>query len=270
VEQLDCGSNCEKMANNARCDGLTLLWRDVDPEQISQRLNFVRDALRNALGLEWAEVNKGFKHKMLRSGGESGGSLYRVQLTGECAAIIDYLPWWMVRTATKLHMKTFADEAFVGAADSFAEQVFNSEGMLQASFFANAKNNRSPKNSGTKGTRLGSRKSDHQAVIYGRARERVGIEARVEDKTLVRIVNEVDRMGDAIKTPITDQDKAASLQLRAARAGFAKLLKECRQRGVNIANYFLFVTRYHQGAVDEGQGDRLSHQEEASYIPSIT
>jgi hypothetical protein len=260
-------SNCEKMAGNAVCDGLKMLWRGIDEDQYQERLGIIRNLLYGYVGLNGQQVSKGLKHKVLRSAAEHGDALYSVQLTGEAARVTDALPWWMLRTATKVHMKTFADEAYQGAADAFAEACFKSEGYLQASFFANAKNDRSSKNSGTKGTRLGSRKADFQGVVYGRQRERVGIEARTEDDACRKVVKSVEETSDAMTNPLADDEKARLLQNKCARLGFNKLLRECRQRGINIAEFFTLVTPFAVGAVTPESSDELSSKEEQSYLP---
>lgn len=256
--------NAGRMAINSVCDGYRLLFRDIGADEFQRRLERLDEIVLGNTAMDLSQKSRHIKAKVLRSSGEKGGSIYAVQVTGPAAASFGHLPWSWAWSLSQVHFKTFADEVYTGATTGFADAMYASEGTGQLSFFSAKKENNRPKDGGSKGVRVGSRKSDVHTIVYKRQRQRAGIETRVQDKALNRMVNETELAATLPDSELTDAQKMGSLHRRAAHHGYRQFLREVRRRGVNIANYFSAVTTQPEGAIIVNGFNYLDHNEEVA------
>ena len=255
--------NAWVLAVNSVCDGYKMLWRDLDQDKLTQRIERLQSIVYHETDTDPAEMSRHIKVKVLRSSGERAGGLVAVQVTGEAARSFGHLPWSWAFSLSQVHFKTWADEVYLGATDGFADAMFRSEGLGQLSFFSAKKDGKNKKDGGSKGTRVGSRKSDVHTIVYKRQRERTGIETRVQDKALNRIVGEVDLSDANPDEPLRDAQKMGALHRRAAIHGFRMFLRELRRRGVCLTSYFRTVAPFAQGAYEVTGLNELDHNEES-------
>lgn len=260
---MDAPNNAVRMARQAVCDGIRLIWRDVAQDEVERRLNLLAGYIDNNTDASERDKAEGFKVKCVRGSADPRGSYWSVQLTGEVARVVPFLPWSWAVYASAVHMKVWCDEVYQGAHDAFADAIYNSTGRLDSSFFGNNKNTRSKKKSGHKGVRLGSKKSDLQTVTYKRQGERSGHEARVKGDMLFRIWCEATEAAGDIFPNLSDKQVWNVYLGKAARVGFTKYLAELRVRGVKFTDYFSTAASAPEGALEDGRFHDLDSREDA-------
>lgn len=251
------------MSVNSICDGFKMLWRNVEQDEVQRRIERLQDMVLKYTSTSPAELSRHIKFKVLRGSAEKSGSLVAVQLTGSAAGVFGHLPWAWAYSLSQVHFKTYAEEVYQGATNGFANAMFASEGTGQLSFFSARKEGNRPKDGGSKGTRVGSRKSDVHTIVYKRQRQRTGIETRVQDRALNKAVNDIDQLTGGFEDETTDARKMGALHRRAALHGYTKFLAELHRRGIRLTDYFYLVCPDPEGTVIEGNYTMLDPKEEA-------
>lgn len=256
--------NADVMAWQSVCDGLKMLWRDLAQDELTRRIERLQDLVLTRTDTDPGELSKHVKMKVIRASGEKRGGLVAVQLTGPAARVFGHLPWSWAYSLSQVHFKTYAEEVFDGATNAFADAMFQSDGTGQLSFFSARKVNNRPKDGGSKGTRVGSRKSDVHTIVYKRQRQRTGIETRVQDQALIKAVNDIEVLTGGFEDETSDARKYGALHRRAAHHGYKTFLRELRRRGVRITDYFSSCSPHPEGEYVVNGFTALNSQEEAA------
>lgn len=232
--------NEARMGNAAVCDGVRLQFHGYEHDRFQQLYRRIWGIIQDATLLDDKELGRFIKPKVVRHDTSTKGSLRIIQLTGAAARYAHNLPWDLTKNLSQMHVKCYGVERFDGGHEAFVDAIYAGIGSSrsQLSFFAGVANPKQPKASGQKGTRIGSRKSDKQVVVYKRRGERPGIEARVQDKTLARCIKETEEYATSLDEMPDDRTMWVLLTAKVGRVGYLAALKTVREMGINIADFF--------------------------------
>lgn len=261
-------SNARAMAGAAVPDGAKFLFHGWESDRAQQMYERVFDYVQHATGLTTGVLDKLVKFKVLRHQTAERGPLYSLQVWGDAARVLHKLPWDLSQYLTEMHVKCYLVEHEPGMYEWLQDAMWAAPYTVNVSFYKSRNSGNAKKGTGERGARIGSRKSDKHSVIYRRQKEKPGFETRVSDKTLKRLVREVDSTRTALsgKTLIDDAGCWTLLHSKVGTVGYTHALKVLREMGVNLCDYVAAVTDERQ----EGPATHaitLDKNEEASFLP---
>jgi len=240
MSEQEMTRNMERMARAAVCDGIRMLWREVSEDELQRRVAFLRNMVLNNTDCPPEEYSRWCKVRVLRERTSPYGGLVSVKITGIAARVLLALPWSWATYIAEVHYKAWSDEAFAGATDTFVDKVYETDdiGQMKASFIGKDKRRQKTNKGASKGARLGSKKSDVQAVTYRRHGERTGHEVKIQDALLFRIWSECSAAAGDFFPSLSDEQVWRLYQGKGARVGFARFFAELKRRGIRFTDFF--------------------------------